>query len=244
MPKKLLHPQSTTRIDRRASGRRRLSAILATLVFTLGAVVIATPAIASPLLTGGLEVDNNIFFFGRNSMQGLDFTATSDSRLTALGFWDFAQNGLSSAFEVGLWHTTTQSLLAQATIDSSDALDSSLILDGGAWRYETLASAVLLTTGTTYTLGFQVGPQDMSPEDSFLISNATRTTRAGFNVETGGRFLLTPDFTFPSYPDDVFGFDFGRGNVNAQIVPIPEPSTAVLLSLGIMGLAARRRLEP
>ena len=42
-------------------------------------------------------------------------------------------------------------------MSNSSALDLSVTVNGGSWRYETLGAPVALTAGTTYTLAFQVG---------------------------------------------------------------------------------------
>ena len=51
--------------------------------------------------------------------------------LPALGFWDFNSDGLPRAFQVGLWETGTQTLLAFAIIDNSDPVDGSVVVEGG-----------------------------------------------------------------------------------------------------------------
>ena len=63
-------------------------------------------------------------------MLGYDFVSTTNQSLTALGFWDSGANGLANPYMVGLWQTSTQTLLASATIDSADSLDGSLTVEG------------------------------------------------------------------------------------------------------------------
>src|SRR5262245_24537304 len=122
---------------------------------------------AVPILQGGEDTSSTALFGG--AVDAYDFTPTAALSLTALGFWASASNGLPRAVEIGLWETSTQTLLAGATIDNSDPLDASLVVDGGAWRYETLAAPVGLAAGVQYTLGFHTGNDYLIIWDALII---------------------------------------------------------------------------
>lgn len=106
------------------------------------------------LFEGGIEFVNT--GLSENFVSGYDFVSNIDQSLTALGFWDANGDGLpnSGSFEIGLWETDSQQLLANVIIDDSDPLDD-LIVEGGSWRFEDLTTAVSLTKEQLIRLVFK-----------------------------------------------------------------------------------------
>ena len=197
---------------------------------------------AAPVITGGVET-RTMVAYGSDGMDGYDFVSTTNQSLTALGFWDEGSNGLPGSFQVGLWLTSTQTLLASASIDNADPLDPSVTVAGGEWRYETLASSVPLLSGTTYTLAFQVGSPTLSVADSLFLAGSF-SVNPNVTIADQSRFLGGAAFTFPT--QTTVAGDFFRGMVNAQLAPaaVPEPPTLGLVALAGLGmLAARRRMR-
>lgn len=171
---------------------------------------------------------------------GVAFTPTADLHLTALGFWDYGSDGLPAPFQVGLWDDSTGTLLASVTISSEDALDTSLTVEGGQWRYESLGASVNLASGTTYMMGYHSSTIVSADENLILnfstVSGDPLVTLTGeFHIAIGGA-LAFPGIAIPTSGDY-------PGLVNAQfnVAAVPEPGCAVLVALGAIGLLRRRR---
>ncbi len=195
---------------------------------------------AGPIIIGGSETLTSTYY-NANHMNGYDFVSTTNQSVTALGFWDQASNGLPGSFQVGLWNTSSQTLLASVVIDNTDPIDSSVTVVGGQWRYETLPIAVSLNAGATYTLAWQTGSADLTTTDSLVINYPSLSTAPSVVIPDLGRFLGTSGFTFP-IGTQVAGNVF-RGMVNAQLSSIPEPASILLLGFGAFGLYLRRRRQ-
>jgi hypothetical protein len=191
------------------------------------------------LLQGGSDLSG--IGLQANFMQGYDFVVSKqDIRLTSFGFWDQGSDGVPDSYQVGLWDTNTQELLVSVLIDNSDSLDQSLTIAGGQYRVETIGSlgngSLVLHAGHTYTIAYQVGPAELSRIDTLAIEQGTIISSPLVEIVEQARFLSTPSFTFPTQTFDLSGGL--RGNVNAQFSLIPEPSFAMLLSLGFFWLTA------
>jgi hypothetical protein len=183
-------------------------------------------------------------------IQGYEFVSNQDQALTALGFWDEGSNGLPAAFQVGLWETSTQALLASAVIDDADPLDPSVTVANGQWRYETLDSPISLIGGVTCTLAYQVGADVLFPEDVLLLRPGFtgEPLLLGINdgVTINGESRFLPSDGALSFPTEGLIREIGfRANANAlltsvSVVTVPEPAAPLLLALGLPGLMVAR----
>ena len=207
------------------------------------------PSQAGFVLQGGTETSTSNPT-NQNFMIGYDFVSNTNQSLTALGFWDEGSNGLPRSFQVGLWATATQTLLATVTIDNTDPLDPSVTIANGQYRYETLGAAIALTSGTTYTLGYQVGSPNLSATDTLVLVHSSLTVDPNVSIPNLLRFQNTAAFTFPT-TTSVVADNFFAGSVNAQLSPnapnaVPAPAGLVLgiIGLGSCGIGGmvRRRL--
>lgn len=109
-----------------------------------------------------------------------------------------------------------------------------------------------LTQNQVVPAGWNVGAIDLLSSPGFKAAFDTFNF-AGGDPGTGifSTVTFTADapgvasFTVGGNPDLAIAFDFGTAaagaNVSVTIVPVPEPTTAVLLSLGLFGLAVAGR---
>ena len=210
------------------------SALLTAILALLTATFPGTATAATTVLTGGTEGGFSIEGYVGGVIYGVDFKSVTAQGISALGFWDSGADGLgNSSYTVGLWETSSPlSLLASVTISNADALDTSLTVEGGQWRYETIPT-VNLTSGKTYTIGFYTA-SNMSPADSLYLNFSSLTTASTVSKINNYRRLSGSGLTFPSNV-----FDSPVAQVNAILVP--EPGSAGLMILGSLMLLGRRR---
>ena len=213
---------------------RRITAWAIVLALGLGA---ASGALAAPLYSSGSETLSNATSGGFTL--GFQFVSTVNQFVTALGFWDQGANGLPGSFRVGLYALTTQALLAEVIISSADALDPSVFVNGGYWRYETLASPVALTSGTSYVLAYY-NATNLSGPDSLLLSYPTLGGLNNVTVPAISRYVGGASLAFPTITLDASTVSL-YSQANLMIGSVPEPSTLALAVIGLVWAAGRRR---
>ncbi len=160
---------------------------------------------------------------GGNNTLGYDFTVGSSAiELTALGIWDWNQDGLTNAHTISLWDTAGNLLAtALASPGTINPLD-------GQFRYTTIIP-VILSAGTTYVLGATYVGRDGDP----VIGNVSgdqatfdpAVSPGNTRKPTGGGFV---------FPNDTSAGPGSFVGPNAQFRSVPEPgSTALLLGLAV-----------
>ena len=212
------------------------SALLTAILALLTATFPGTATAATTVLTGGTEGLYSTYDYIGGYIYGMDFKSITAQSINALGFWDSGANGLGTgiSYTVGLWDTLLPgSPLATVTISDADALDTSLTVEGGQWRYETIPT-VNLTSGRTYTIGFY-NPSDMSSADSLFLDYTSVTTASTVSKINNYRDQPGSALTFPVPTNP----EFPVAQVNARFVP--EPGSAGLVTLGCLMLLGRRR---
>ena len=188
-----------------------------------GAAMGQSPFVAG--FTGGSAF--GIFYAdSTGDVVGFRFTADSDVTVTDLGILNDPGDGLlDSSHEVGLCRNSDMTLLASASVSSSDTL-----IDG--FYYQSI-DPVALSGGTGYTLGAMYTATD---NDSY-ISSPTTVTLDGIS-STNGVFPPVGDLGFVYPAND--STNLSRLGPNALFVP--EPASATLIGFGLaMACLFRRR---
>jgi hypothetical protein len=153
----------------------------------------------------------------------LSLTAT-DLVVTSLGIIDKDGDGLNTSHQIGLWEGSTQ--LALVTVEAGTA---NPLING--YRYAELSVPVILTLGGTYTIGAQT-----TGSDEFRDSG-TSAQFWGEVTDTVARWIQEGPAGF-SRPTNFGG---GTGYMAPNMILVPEPSTAALLLVGLVGAGLRRR---
>jgi hypothetical protein len=204
----------------------KYSCVVATVLFAITSVLSASAATHA---------------LGDASTSG--FSQGSASGSTARG-WEFQVNAANvqvvqlgvnawtdgTPLTLSLWNDNTQTLLAQTTAISS----------ASNWVFANLVAPVSLTSGGLYSV---IGWANVvgNPWYQFNINSPAAFTPIGTIQYTqalfdnGANANTFPGFTRPA-PEQ-----YGVTDIGYQIVP--EPSTLALLTLGAVGLLARRRVH-
>jgi len=168
--------------------------------------------------------------FAAQLVFGWQFSPNQNIRVTALGWYDHEQDGFSNGpHAVGMFRTSDQSLLVDATIDSGSALV-------GDYRYEIVA-ATLLSAGENYIVaGFDpAGFSDRYPVGADLAN-------MNLHPQLSFQHTVLEEAASLVFPDELFD---GNGPwdvpANFQFVVVPEPLSAVLVFAAIVGVLAMRR---
>jgi hypothetical protein len=184
--------------------------VSATQVYALTAVDFTNPTIWS---SGGTDVT------------GWEFTVKTDIVVNALGFYDQNINDpLKYDHKVGIFDATGTLLTPEGTTVKKDST-----LDG-SFRYASITNT-LLGAGKTYIIAGMSYKDETgfiySPFSTFTLAEDYITYNRNRHKIGVGNELLFPTTTNPTK---------GWFGVNFQFVATPEPSTLILLGLGLVGI--------
>lgn len=177
--------------------------------------------------------------FAGGQTAGSILTATTAQTFNSLGFIDVnpsclqcGPDGLLGSYQVGIWLVSSQALLASAWVTPSSPLGT--IVDGGySFRWASIPT-VTISAGEQFIMGALL---PASPLDAFLV-NPTYVNKVGITDPGRGRFEIGGTLSYPSQIVSPFAT---WAVANASDMIVPEPTTAVLLSLGVCGVAMVRR---
>lgn len=195
----------------------------------------AQPAVSFTATTGS-------FLDGNTRMLGWQFTVPQAVNITALGWFDWGQDGLARDHEVGIWDSAGQSLVASAVVPSGGAA----VLDG-YFRWVDLVAPVALQPGVSYRIaGLDIGAGGDphvwdNPISGFSAQVSGLSVNSAVQLGAAGTAIggLASTFGFPSGQiGDARAALFGP---NLAVSAVPEPPAAWLLLGGAAMLAGRRR---
>lgn len=198
----------------------RRAGLVATLTvgfaLTFGATVQAAEVIFS--YTGGSAT------FQGGLVAGNTFGAASSVTFNSLGFIDVGGDGLGTSHDVGIWDTSTQTLLASTTVTPTSPL-----ING--FRYASIP-ATTITGGSSFTIGALL---PSSNPDAWMV-NSSLILGPGFTGAGTGQFQGSGTLVYPATPD---GATYVVANASTTVVP--EPATLGVLAIGMLSLLGRRR---
>ena len=198
----------------------------------LGLIVAASALLAVVPGTGQAQISSPALTFSGSTPVGVnanftlgysfDVTVSTGILVTGLSVYDFDSNGLFDSHAVGLWDSAG-TLLASATVPAGTAAP----LDSGGFRYVTLATPLLLAPGTNYAVGsvFLAFRGDSHAIDLTGLSTAPGVA---YGQTRFGQSGASTALVFPTSTDSRSGTPGGSFEV------VPEPSTYILLALGVM----------
>jgi len=160
---------------------------------------------------------------------GWEFTTNSEVTITHLGFFDFQSDGLAMAHEVGIY-TSLGVLVGSATVGPGTG---TTLID--RFRYAEVSSPLSLAAGQTYVISAYTDPLD--PSAAFASGVTTHES-----ITYGGSH--TWDAPADVGRINTFGATSSSFGPNFQVAgAVPEPSTIVLFSAGLVGLIGVRRVS-
>src|ERR1039458_5778944 len=168
--------------------------------------------------------------FGSSTTAGFQFTLSSSMLVTGLGFWDEGANGLINNHTVGLWNSSSPSVLLASTVVNNSSLVVSSTSAAGDWLFNSIA-ALTLPAGT-----YVVGATSVAGDPDLQRQQTLAATAPGVT------FVQAMDVGSPTllYPSPAPVFDDGLFGPNFEISTVPEPATFALFGLSVVALLMSR----
>jgi hypothetical protein len=186
---------------------------------------------------------------------GWSFRTTDALVVTDLGIYDYDQDGLGYAHQVGFW-AEDNTLLGSVTVPMGTA---GVLVNH--FRFASLANPITLLAGSRYYVGAlylssytSEGTGNGLAPDAILYNVDSLNSAPGITYDLPrAAYDYSLELKFPGYWHDnypstgYFGpnFEFTNPNGNPTAPPVPEPETYAMLlaGLGLLGIFARCRKQ-
>jgi hypothetical protein len=166
---------------------------------------------------------------------GFQFTPTTNVLVDSVGYLDIGQDGLAAGHQVGIWNSGG-TLLTSATVTTGDSTLAGAVLDGSQFRYTSI-TPLLLSAGQTYTIGGEEDASDLIYYDN--LATQTSNVPSLLSVSSVGYYFVNNGFVDPT---NTIGNHYDVVNFTASAA-VPEPSTTVLMIVGLAGVLAATRFR-
>lgn len=176
---------------------------------------------------------------GSSALWGSEFTVAGVGlTVNQLGAWDYLKDGFDNSHKVGIWETSSGTLVTSAEVPAGTV--GTLIED---WRFVDIAP-VTLNPNTTYriaalypVLGSDQKPVSLGPTYSShtgIASVGVGDFSSFTNGGSGAENLVMPPVNNPR------GRVAGNANVSITAVPVPAALPLFLFGIGFLGWYRRR----
>lgn len=190
-------------------------------------VLLLPTSVASAAIQYAGEPGGGSWYYGGGGTAGTEFTSNITTSVLSLGIYDYGNDGLYGAHEVGLWDSSN-ALIAWVTIPAGN---SAPLLNGYRW----VTASASLVAGQHYVIGagyYGAGESDWF-RDSATIDPAFSLVRDLYT--DGGSPLARPTTSYQnSSTFGWFGPNVEVGDIIHAAATVPEPAS--LLLWGLLGL--------
>ena len=193
------------------------------------AVAVAVALLTASFQLGALASSNLLLdftggsanTFGSSTTAGFQFTLSSSMLVTGLGFWDEGANGLIDNHTVGLWNSSSPSVLLASTVVNNSSVVVSSTSAAGDWLFNSIAAPTL--PAGTYVVGATsvAGDPDLQRQQTLAATTPGVTFVQAMDV--GSPTLL--------YPSPAAVLNDGLFGPNIEISAVPEPAASALFGL-------------